>query len=111
MAMVIFQEEQPDICMIETGMGGRYDATNVICPKVSVITSISEDHMEFLGQTLEEIATHKAGIIKPGIPVVTIEQEPKVSFLKKQGRKNHEFMTFLKIILNLKKKQENILIF
>ena len=69
MAMVIFQEEQPDICMIETGMGGRYDATNVICPKVSVITSISEDHMEFLGQTLEEIAT---------IPVVTIEQEPKV---------------------------------
>ena len=47
MAMVIFQEEQPDICMIETGMGGRYDATNVICPKVSVITSISEDHMEF----------------------------------------------------------------
>ena len=64
--------------MIETGMGGRYDATNVICPKVSVITSISEDHMEFLGQTLEEIATHKAGIIKPGIPVVTIEQEPKV---------------------------------
>ena len=78
MAMVIFQEEQPDICMIETGMGGRYDATNVICPKVSVITSISEDHMEFLGQTLEEIATHKAGIIKPGIPVVTIEQEPKV---------------------------------
>ena len=43
-----------------------------------MITSISEDHMEFLGQTLEEIATHKAGIIKPGIPVVTIEQEPKV---------------------------------
>ena len=61
MAMVIFQEEQPDICMIETGIGGRYDATNVICPKVSVITSISEDHMEFLGQTLEEIATHKVG--------------------------------------------------
>lgn len=114
MAMVIFQEEQPDICMIETGMGGRYDATNVICPKVSVITSISEDHMEFLGQTLEEIATHKAGIIKPEIPVVTIEQEPKVKEIlsgKKQGRKNHEFMTFLKIILILKKKQENILIF
>lgn len=51
MAMVIFQEEQPDICMIETGMGGRYDATNVICPKVSVITSISEDHMDFWDKT------------------------------------------------------------
>lgn len=78
MAMVIFQEEKPEICMIETGMGGRYDATNVIMPQVSVITSISKDHMEFLGQTLEEIAAHKAGIIKPGIPVVTMEQESSV---------------------------------
>ena len=78
-----------------------------------MITSISEDHMEFLGQTLEEIATHKAGIIKPEIPVVTIEQEPKVKeILTEEARqKNHEFMTFLKIILILKKKQENILIF
>lgn len=77
-AMVIFQEEKPDICMIETGMGGRYDATNVISPKVSVITSISKDHMEFLGETIEEIAGHKAGIIKEGVPVVTIKQEPAV---------------------------------
>lgn len=78
MAMVIFAEEKPEICMIETGMGGRYDATNVIIPQVSVITSISQDHMEFLGQTIEEIASHKAGIIKEGIPVVTMEQEHSV---------------------------------
>ena len=87
MAMVIFQEEKPEICMIETGMGGRYDATNVIMPQVSVITSISKDHMEFLGQTLEEIAAHKAGIIKPGIPVVTMEQESSVrKILREEAR-------------------------
>ena len=78
MAMVIFEKKRPQICMIETGMGGRYDATNVIFPKVSVITSISKDHMEFLGQTIEEIASHKAGIIKEGIPLVTMEQEASV---------------------------------
>lgn len=78
MAMVIFHEVKPDICLIETGMGGRYDATNVILPEASVITSISKDHMEFLGQTLEEIARHKAGIIKEKIPVVTMEQEEPV---------------------------------
>lgn len=87
MAMVIFQEERPDICMIETGMGGRYDATNLISPRVSVITSISKDHMEFLGETIEEIAGHKAGIIKAGVPVVTMEQEPAVKeILSKEAR-------------------------
>ena len=59
-----------DIAVIETGMGGRLDATNLVVPEVSVITSIGFDHAEFLGNTLEQIATEKAGIIKPGRPVV-----------------------------------------
>lgn len=84
MALLVFQECKPDICIIETGMGGRYDATNVIIPKVSVITSISMDHMEFLGSTLEEIASHKAGIIKTGIPVVTMAQEESVTKIIKE---------------------------
>ena len=87
MALLIFQESKPDICMIETGMGGRYDATNVITPQVSVITSISMDHMEFLGNTLEEIASHKAGIIKEGIPVVTMGQEECVTKIIKEEAK------------------------
>jgi dihydrofolate synthase/folylpolyglutamate synthase len=88
MALVIFQKYHPDICIIETGMGGRYDATNVITPVVSVITSISMDHMEFLGQTIEEIASHKAGIIKEGVPVVTMQQELSVSdLLREEARK------------------------
>lgn len=88
MAMIIFKEEKPDICMIETGMGGRYDATNVIHPQISVITSISKDHMEFLGKTIKEIAGHKAGIIKSEVPVVTMEQQPIVKeVLYEEARK------------------------
>ena len=87
MALCIMEEEQPDICLIETGMGGRYDATNVIIPEVSVITSISMDHMEFLGHTIEEIASHKAGIIKKAIPVVTMEQEQAVSDILREEAK------------------------
>ena len=87
MALLIFQKNKPDVCMIETGMGGRYDATNVITPLVSVITSISMDHMEFLGTTIEEIASHKAGIIKEGIPVVTMRQEESVSRIIKEETK------------------------
>lgn len=65
-----FQKEKVDVAIIETGIGGLHDATNVIFPLVSVITSVARDHADVLGTTLEEIATQKAGIIKPGIPVV-----------------------------------------
>lgn len=65
-----FQEEEVDFAVIETGLGGLYDATNVLIPKLSVITSISYDHKEILGETLEEIAYQKAGILKPSTPVV-----------------------------------------
>jgi len=69
-AWVIFDDIGIDIAIVETGMGGRLDATNTIVPKVSVITSIGLDHTEYLGDTLEAIAFEKAGIIKPGVPVV-----------------------------------------
>ena len=61
--------------MIEVGLGGRLDATNIVTPKVSVITSLSYDHMAVLGDTLAKIAGEKAGIIKPGVPVVSSPQK------------------------------------
>lgn len=70
MAFVYFAESKVDIAVIEVGMGGRLDSTNVITPLVSLITNISFDHTQFLGNTLETIAAEKAGIIKAGIPVV-----------------------------------------
>jgi dihydrofolate synthase/folylpolyglutamate synthase len=70
MAFDYFSREKVDIAVIETGLGGRLDSTNVIMPEVSVITSIGMDHMNLLGNSLTEIASEKAGIIKPGIPVV-----------------------------------------
>ncbi len=65
-----FAEQKADIALLETGLGGRLDATNVVVPEVSVITSISHDHQNFLGRTRAEIAIEKGGIIKPGRPVV-----------------------------------------
>jgi len=75
LAFKYFSEKKIDIGVIEVGMGGRLDATNVIRPQVSVITSISMDHREFLGNTIEDIAKEKAGIIKKGVPVVSSLQE------------------------------------
>lgn len=74
-----FREQQVDIAVIETGMGGRLDSTNVVTPEVSVITNIGWDHMQFLGGTLEAIAGEKAGIIKAGVPVVVGEAEGPVA--------------------------------
>jgi dihydrofolate synthase / folylpolyglutamate synthase len=72
-----FSEAKIDIAILETGMGGRLDATNAVQSNVSVITPIDLDHQKWLGQTLREIATEKAGIIKPGIPVVCAAQKPE----------------------------------
>ncbi len=71
LALEYFCEQKVDIVVWETGLGGRLDATNVVTPLVSVITNIAFDHMQYLGETLEQIAGEKAGIIKSGIPVVT----------------------------------------
>ncbi|HUU37665.1 MAG TPA: folylpolyglutamate synthase/dihydrofolate synthase family protein [Candidatus Desulfaltia sp.] len=70
LAFLYFQERKIDIAVLEVGMGGRLDATNVVTPLVSVITTVDDDHQEFLGRTRREIASEKAGIIKPGVPVV-----------------------------------------
>ena len=78
-AFCYFQEENCDIVLLETGMGGSLDATNLIThPLLSILTSISIDHRAFLGDTLKEIAEAKAGIIKPGCPCVTAPQRPEV---------------------------------
>jgi dihydrofolate synthase/folylpolyglutamate synthase len=83
MAFDYFAKEKIDIAIIEVGMGGRLDATNIIKPIVSVITNIGFDHTQFLGNTIEAIASEKAGIIKPNIPVVIGEYtaETKAVFL------------------------------
>ncbi|RNC85769.1 MAG: hypothetical protein ED557_03060 [Balneola sp.] len=70
LAFWLFSEKKVDIAIIETGLGGRLDATNIISPLISVITSISRDHEQILGSSLKEIALEKAGIIKEGVPVV-----------------------------------------
>ena len=74
-----FKEKQVDVAVIETGLGGRLDATSVIVPDVSVITRIGLDHTAILGETLPEIAKEKAGIIKPGVPLLTAVQAPGVA--------------------------------
>ena len=78
MAFQYFSDEKVDIAVIETGMGGRLDSTNVITPVVSLITNISKDHMMYLGDTLPKIAGEKAGIIKSEVPVVIGETQPEV---------------------------------
>ena len=77
MAFNYFAEQQVDVAIIEVGLGGRLDCTNIITPELCVITNISLDHTQFLGGTLQEIASEKAGIIKSGIPVVIGETTPE----------------------------------
>ncbi|WP_119079673.1 bifunctional folylpolyglutamate synthase/dihydrofolate synthase [Chitinophaga alhagiae] len=79
MAFAYFAAEKIDIAVIETGLGGRLDSTNVITPILSLITNISFDHMNVLGNTLQQIAYEKAGIIKPDVPVVISETQPETA--------------------------------
>ena len=92
LAFDYFTKEKVDIAVIEVGMGGRLDATNIITPLVSVITNIGMDHMQFLGNTLESIAFEKAGIIKPNIPIIIGEYTPETKpvFLAKAKECNSE---------------------
>ena len=85
-AFLQFVDHKVELAVIETGLGGRLDSTNVIMPEVVGITSISFDHMNLLGNTLDSIAKEKAGVIKKGIPVVTVQQDPiAMKALKKQA--------------------------
>ena len=95
LAFDYFTKEKVDVAVIETGLGGRLDSTNIITPLVSVITNIGFDHMQFLGDTLEKIAYEKAGIIKNNIPVVVGEytSETKVVFEAKVKQMN-AYITF-----------------
>ena len=90
MAFDYFANEKVDIAVIEVGLGGRLDSTNIITPLVSVIINIGYDHMQFLGETLPEIAGEKAGIIKEGVPVIIGEYQAAVAsvFIKKAAEKN-----------------------
>lgn len=89
MAFLYFKDKRCDIVVLETGMGGRLDATNIIeIPLVSVITSISLDHMQYLGDTIEEIAAEKCGIIKPGGTVVTYPNEGVMDIIEKHAAQN-----------------------
>nr|WP_242527969.1 folylpolyglutamate synthase/dihydrofolate synthase family protein [Muricauda sp. CAU 1633] len=81
MAFTYFAEEKVDIAVIEVGLGGRLDSTNIITPEVSLITNIGLDHTHILGDTLEKIALEKAGIIKPKIPVVISERQPETEMI------------------------------
>ncbi len=77
-AFIYFSEEKVDIAVIETGLGGRLDSTNVIIPEISIITDISMDHMQILGSNISDIAKEKCGIIKPFIPVITSNRNAEI---------------------------------
>ena len=101
MAFHYFRHEKVDFAVIEVGLGGRLDSTNIINPELCVITNISFDHTQFLGNTLPEIASEKAGIIKPGIPVVIGEAEGDVKKVFEEGyalsSKNEKIILQIKI--------------
>jgi dihydrofolate synthase/folylpolyglutamate synthase len=96
MALEYFRKKRVDLAILETGMGGRLDSTNVTAPQVSVITSIGYDHKEHLGTTLAKIAGEKAGIIRPSGIVVSAAQRPTVQkVLKRVSRKKHAALLML----------------
>jgi dihydrofolate synthase / folylpolyglutamate synthase len=89
MAFWYFARQKVDIAVVEVGMGGRLDSTNVIIPELSIITNIGWDHMQFLGETLPEIAGEKAGIIKANVPVViSHRQEETTPVFPRQSFRN-----------------------
>ncbi|XFA99338.1 folylpolyglutamate synthase/dihydrofolate synthase family protein [Candidatus Izemoplasma sp. B36] len=91
-----FRDQKIDFGVIEVGLGGTLDATNVIVPEISVITNISYDHMNVLGNTLEAIALNKLGIVKPNIPLVTtVEKKELVPLFKEVTRKNNSKLTII----------------
>ncbi len=103
MAYDLFAKEQVDIAVIEVGLGGRLDSTNIIIPELSVITNISLDHTNILGNTLSEIAFEKAGIIKKNVPVVVGEEQGEIAdvFIKK-AKSAHAPLIFADKLLKVK---------
>lgn len=104
LAFWYFAKEQVDIAVIEVGMGGRLDSTNVITPELSVITNIGWDHMQFLGDKLPLIAGEKAGIIKPKVPaIISQTQEETTSVFLKKALENQTHITFADQKIKLQK--------
>ena len=102
MALSYFQDEDVDIAVIETGLGGRLDSTNVIQPLLSVITNIGMDHMNFLGNTMEAIAAEKAGIIKENTPVVVgLRQTKTTSVFRDFAHRRKAALTYAEDILSI----------
>ncbi len=98
LAFLFFSRENVDIAVIEVGLGGRLDATNIIKPEVSVITSLYLDHVSILGDSLDQIATEKGGIIKPGVPVICAPQEDlALSVLKEIAARNESTLIQIEI--------------
>ena len=96
MAFYHFSQEKVEWAVIETGMGGRFDATNIITPQVSVITNLSIEHTDYLGHTIRDLAREKGGIIKPGVPAVTAVSQPSgidrlAGIAKNQGSAIYRF--------------------
>src|SRR5665213_977196 len=108
LAFDVFAREAVDIAILEVGLGGRLDSTNIITPLLSVITNIGWDHMNILGDSLQLIAAEKAGIIKPNIPVIIGEYQPEVAdvFITKAKQENSpiSFASDLKAEVSLKSK-------
>ncbi|MEJ0054385.1 MAG: cyanophycin synthetase [Bacteroidota bacterium] len=110
MAFQYFADEKVDIAVIEVGLGGRLDSTNVITPELSLITNISFDHQNLLGNTLEEIAGEKAGIIKSNVPVVISQRQDTVEdvFINKAGQMESE-ISFASDSLSLRKEGDGFI--
>ncbi len=97
MAFDLFAREEVDAAVIETGLGGRLDSTNVLRPLASGVTSIGIDHTEYLGDTREEIAAEKAGIFKRGVPAVIGERDPTIRSLLADFATEHEASRILDV--------------
>ncbi len=90
MAFEYFYQKKVDFAIIEVGLGGRLDSTNIIKPLVSAITNVDLDHQNILGETLEEIATEKAGIVKPNIPIISGDERDLVkNIIQQKAIENH----------------------
>jgi dihydrofolate synthase / folylpolyglutamate synthase len=108
MAFEYFAQQKVDIAVIEVGLGGLLDSTNVILPEVSLITNIGYDHMNLLGNTLQEIATQKAGIIKKHVPVVISETQPEIEQLfRMKARENDTAIVFADVVYDIVKTESN----
>ena len=103
MAFEYFYQKKVDFAIIEVGLGGRLDSTNIIKPMVSAITNVDLDHQNILGETLEEIATEKAGIVKPNIPIISSDERDLVkNIIQQKAIENHsEFIDATKVSTHL----------